>query len=83
MFFSGIKHKRIFCFMLCIVILISNFNVLSVFAEDDIASAENEISEYCNLNYELCATSTAGKLYVHNKSGRFYYEDAMNGFDIF
>ncbi len=51
---------------------------LSANAENETdENTETEISEYCNLIYDECATSSAGKLFVNFNSGRFYFEDVV------
>ena len=86
MTFSLTKYKRILCLALCSVMLLciaptgtaiagSTDDIKADDTEDVDLTEEEEISEYCNLNYEECASSSSGKLFVHYDSGRFYYED--------
>ena len=81
MTFSVTKYKRIMCSVLAAVMLAGALPMGLTSAEDADVSVDNEVaqevevSEYCNLSYEECASGEAGKLFVHRKSGRFYYED--------
>ncbi len=76
--FSVKGYKRILCLMLAAV-MIAGVLPCGAAAEDMEISADGEveISEYCNLQYEECASGSSGKLFVHRKSGRFFYEDSV------
>ncbi len=68
-------YRKFISILLVLGIALGTFS-LSASAEDETAKApETEISEYCNLSYDECASSRAGKLFVNSDSGRFYFED--------
>ncbi len=69
---------RKFVSILLVLVVASGVFSLAVNAENGINEAETddtEISEYCNLTYDECASSKAGKLFVNLDSGRFYFKD--------